>query len=607
MNAAAAETATRLNAGGAERLVTDVLDSLEIAERAYHHLSFGAPLVTDLVRRARACAAPGDRVLLIGGSTLLIESLACLDYEFDVWHLPGTYLTEHAKRFVSRSIRLDSLPTARPEGDAYRLIIMPLLIEGFDTAAATDVMRALRGMLTHDGRALIATANQSRLDLRLAAIGGRPFMPDVEADAISLGWPSVRTMRVYHRDELITLSREAGMATRRCDSVTAQRPFMEMELLNVFAYAARKAAQLVKQAIPATRDVLVLECSPRVAYGIEVKTREDKPTVSVIVSAHLGGDRLNATLDSLVRQTYPADQYEIVVLDDGTATGTADVVADVALRAACSVRRVDVSDRGPHARNLAMADAPSDISAHTEDTCVLPEDWIESAVAWFDADTAVVSGPVFASDGSASRSLEVAATRPDPDEKAPPSEVMFPITNVFYRTAVALAAGGFDHAFAGRAGDPVLGWDAELAWRLRRLGWQARFREEVYQFRFFPPSAPGSGWARGHLRQAYELPQLMARVPEYAQRTLISRVFASRQTMYFDLAVAGGLFAVLRRRRVAVLLAVPWLGSVSSRVDMWPARNWPASARNVLGIAARQAVWLAGFIAGSMKARRIVL
>jgi hypothetical protein len=590
-----------------ETYVEGVLDNLEIAERAYHHLIFGSPLVADLVSRARRYAEAGDRVLVIGGSTLLIESLAGLGFDLDVWQLPGTYLTERAQQYVSRTVTPDSLLQQAPQ-DGYRLIVLPLVLEAFGEAEAQALMRRLREMLSHDGCALIGTENQSRLESRLAAIAGRPLARRRKGDELSLGWPSVKTAHTYHRDELIELSRASGLATRRCEAVSAQRPFMEMELLNVFAYGGRKAAEFVKRIAPPTRDVIVLECSRRVADHVEVKTAGDQPNVSVIVSALLGGARLAATLDSLLRQTYPADHYEIVVLDDGRAAAVADIVDEFASRAASRVRRLVVVDHGPQSRNLAMIEGGSDITAHTDDTAVVPKDWIEGALAWFDEDTAVVSGPVFASEGSGIRSLEVAATRPDPDEKAPPSDLMFPISNVFYRTAVAIAAGGFDQAFQRNSGAPALGWDAELAWRLRRLGWKTRYQEEVFQHRFFPPEmATGPGWAARQFRQTYELPQLMAGIPEYAGRTLISNTFASRQTMYFDLAVVGGVVAALLRRRAPLVLFLPWLSSISARIDLWPVRNWMTSARTVASIALRQAVWLAGLIAGSVKARRIVL
>jgi hypothetical protein len=457
-------------------------------------------------------------------------------------------------------------------------------------------------MLTPDGTLLIATPNQSALHARTAAVTGKPFIPRDAGDAVSLSWPSLPRLHVYHHDELISLTREAGLSVRRCEYVKAQQPFMEMELLGVFAYATRKLGTGVRRAVPSTRDAIVMECGRRAGDGSGIKTRADTPSVTVLVAQRCGGERLAATLASLARQTYPPDQYEVVVLDDGSREDTTRVVAAADAGAACRIRAVRARDAGPRARNTAMASVTSDITAHTEDTCVLPEDWVESAIAWFDAGTAVVTGPVFASDGSASRWLEVAATRPDPAEKSPPSEVMFPITNVFYRTDIARAAGGFDESFA--SGD---GWDAELAWRLTRLGWQARFREEVYQFRFFPPDLVGRGWQRRQLRQAYELPQLMERVPELAERTLVSGFFASQQTMYFDLAVAAAAIAARRRSMRWLLLTAPWLNTISTRVDAWPPRNWRSSARTVAQIAARQFVWLAGFIAGSIRARRVVL
>jgi hypothetical protein len=103
------------------------------------------------------------------------------------------------------------------------------------------------------------------------------------------------------------------------------------------------------------------------------------------------------------------------------------------------------------------------------------------------------------------------------------------------------------------------------------------------------------------------LPALMARVPAYREQTLIGGVFASKQSMYFDLALAGGIFAIAKRRRSAVLLALPWVGSISQRIDVWPVANWPGSLRTVGRIGARQTVWLAGFVRGSIKARRLVL
>ena len=589
----------------ASRLVADALDGMQIAERAYHHLHFSAPLVADLVKRVRNSIQPGDGVLLVGGNSLLIESLAGLGAQLDVWAVAGTYLTDDTYPHVRRMLTMDDLGALRTDR-RYHCVLIPMLLEAVPYEVARATLRSARDLLTDRGVLIVASPNQAALDARLAALAGRPFIPHAEAEALSLSWPSVPRTHVYHRDELTTLAREAGLAVRRCDYVTAQQPFMEMELLGVFAYGVRRMKTAIQRSIPSTRNGLVMECGPRAAGGAPVKTRVDTPSVSVLVSQRCGGERLAATLASLARQTYPPDQYEVVVLDDGSREDTARLIAAADEAAACRVRAVGVTDAGARGRNAAMAAVTSDITAHTEDTCLLPEDWIESAIAWFDGDTAAVTGPVFAADGSVPRYLEVAGTRPDPDEKAPPSEVMFPISNIFYRTKIARAAGGFDETFAGRD-HPGAGWDTELAWRLTRLGWQARFREEVYQFRYFPDGATSRGWVVRQFRQAFALPRLMSSAPELRQRTLVSAVFASRQTMYFDLAVAAGALAVRRRNPAWLLLATPWMSTISARVDAWPPRNWPSSARTVAQIAARQGVWLCGFIAGSIRARRIVL
>ncbi|HEX5478296.1 MAG TPA: glycosyltransferase [Dehalococcoidia bacterium] len=590
----------------ARRVVYGVLDEMQIAERAYHHQNFTAPLVADILARVARRMRAGDRVLLIGGSTLLVESLARLEIALDVWALPATYLNDEAKPYVRATVLPGNIAErCTAERQAYDVIVVPLLLEALDPDAAVGLMRALSAMLSRGGCLIFATANQSRLDRRLAALTGRAAVPAGNG-GVSLGWPSSPEGRLYRRDELLEMARAAGLSVETCEYVRAEQIFMEMELLGVFAYSMRRLERGIRRVVPSTRDVVVLECGRRIGWEYPVKTRADIPSVSVLVERRCGGERLRTTLESLARQTYPADQYDIVVLDASGDRGTAQIVAAIAEDSACRIRVLRSEHGGPRLRNEAMAQIESDITAHTDDTCVLPDDWIESAIAWLGADTAAISGPVFASSGSAPRYLEVAGTRPDPDEKSPPSEVMFAASNVFYRTAVARAAGSFDETMTS-GGSPAFGWDTELAWRLRRLGWQARYREEVYQFRYFPDDVSSAGWMRRQWRQAHDVPRLAARVPEYAQRSLLGGVFASRQTMYFDLAVAASVVAVRRRQARWLVLTVPWMSTISSRVDAWPPRNWPRSAKTVGSIALRQAIWLAGLIAGSIKARRVVL
>lgn len=589
----------------AERFVEGVLDDLEVTERAYHHLNFSLPLVADLVGRARRTAEPGARVLIIGGSTLLAESLVRLGYRLDIWQFAQAYLTDAMKPFVSRHISPEILDSLDQADERYDLIILPLVIEAL-RGPAGQFLRKIRSALASDGGVIVATSNQARLDTRLAAATGRPITPKAEGSAVSLSWPAIPTIREFHASELKSAGQAAGFRVRSCAYVVSERAFLEMEPLNALDYVRRKLRGAVMKSLNTTRDVLVLELAPRVGEGIPVKTRTDEPFVSVFVSVHQGGDGLRETLGALLRQTYPNALYEIVVIHDGSRPEVEGIVAEAAGKGMCVVRELmQPQADGPEARNQAMAESRSDISAHTDDLSYLPEDWLQASIAWFDADTVAVTGPVFLKAESEGRFVSVPGTRPDPDEKGVSPQGLFPISNVFYRTPIAVAAGGFDRSFSRDGGAPAFGWDAELAWRLHRSGWRTRFREEVYQFRVFP--ADHRGWVSSHLRRAEDVPALMNATPEYAAKSLAGGIFASKQTMYFDLALAGIVMAAGHRRWPWLLSTLPWLAMASHHVDVWPPRRWPGSIRSFGRLAARQTIWLAGFVRGSVRARKVVL
>jgi glycosyltransferase involved in cell wall biosynthesis len=56
--------------------------------------------------------------------------------------------------------------------------------------------------------------------------------------------------------------------------------------------------------------------------------QQGKPFISVLLPVYNGAATIGPALDSLVTQDYPADRYEVIVVNDGSTDDTARVVAD---------------------------------------------------------------------------------------------------------------------------------------------------------------------------------------------------------------------------------------------------------------------------------------
>ncbi|HEY5625003.1 MAG TPA: glycosyltransferase, partial [Dehalococcoidia bacterium] len=529
------------------------------------------------------------------------NALLAMGYNLDVWQFPNQSLSEEMKGCVTAVVTPDSLAECDPPQGEYRAIIVPFVLESM-TSPPAHFLGELKKGLSAQGSVIVATGNQTRLETRLAAIAGKSFAFRRKAPRLSLSWSALPTVHLFHRDDLMNAGREAGYQVRGCQYVTSNRLFLELDVMPIEQYAVRKAGDYLQRAIPSMRDTIILELEARVPD--DSAWTDDPKFVSVFVSAVNGADRLRSTLKALLEQTYPADLYEIVVVHDGSRPDVYEAIEETS-GAKVAVRGfVAQHIEGPSLRNSVMAQARGQISAHTDDSCRQPADWIEAAALGFDANTAIVSGPVFALGDSDPRFLNVPGLRPEPADDEIWRDDLFPITNVFYRTGVAVAAGGFSRRFEEGEGRAAAGWDAELAWRLRRMGWQARFREEVFTFRSFP--GPAGRRLRAEHKTASELPAMYAAVPELKGR-LLGGLFASKSTMYFDLMLVGVALAARQRRLPWMLAALPWLGMISKRLDVWPPTQWRHTARMGARMGALHLAWLAGFIKGSIKAKKVVL
>ena len=97
------------------------------------------------------------------------------------------------------------------------------------------------------------------------------------------------------------------------------------------------------------------------------------PFITIIIPVLNRADDLRECLDALAAQTYPADRFEIVVVDNGSTDATPTVATDHGAR----LLREPV--RGPsHARNRAVRATRGELVAFIDSDCRAAPEWLEA-------------------------------------------------------------------------------------------------------------------------------------------------------------------------------------------------------------------------------------
>jgi glycosyltransferase involved in cell wall biosynthesis len=110
----------------------------------------------------------------------------------------------------------------------------------------------------------------------------------------------------------------------------------------------------------------------------------DRKTIaSIIVPTRNRPTQLSACLQSLARLEYPKDQFEVIVVDDGSIAPPDAIVRG--FKNKISVELLIQLHAGPAAaRNTGAARARGRILAFTDDDCQPAPDWLEKLTACFD-------------------------------------------------------------------------------------------------------------------------------------------------------------------------------------------------------------------------------
>lgn len=118
------------------------------------------------------------------------------------------------------------------------------------------------------------------------------------------------------------------------------------------------------------------ECSASVSPQVPA---EDVRLVSVVVPSHNRRHCLAYCLEALARQTYP--NYEVIVVDDGSDDGTADLLAEFGSQHPDLNLRwfVNESNIGANkSRNRGIQNCRGQLVAFLDSDCIAEPDWLEN-------------------------------------------------------------------------------------------------------------------------------------------------------------------------------------------------------------------------------------
>ncbi|RMI20100.1 MAG: glycosyltransferase [Calditrichaeota bacterium] len=103
------------------------------------------------------------------------------------------------------------------------------------------------------------------------------------------------------------------------------------------------------------------------------------PYFSIIVPSYNRREEIRELLDSFLSLDFPPDRFELIIADDGSTDGTAELVQQYVPRCPFSLRFVQQENRGPGAaRNLGMQQARGDFFIFIDSDCTVSPRWLEA-------------------------------------------------------------------------------------------------------------------------------------------------------------------------------------------------------------------------------------
>lgn len=316
--------------------------------------------------------------------------------------------------------------------------------------------------------------------------------------------------------------------------------------------------------------------------------------VSVIIPTYNRGSLLVDLLQSLEKQTFPADRFEVIVVDNGSADNTAELVSEFMRDTSLDISFHRKNFNGPSAsRDFAVGISRGGIIAFIDSDCVATPRWLEEGVESFGESVALVQGMTLPNPDQPRYILDrtVSVTKEGP---------FYETCNIFYKKSVYEEMDGFSPEYE-EFGYPYFGEDLDLAWRIKCSGYGSAFADQalvyhhVFRLTFWQ-------WFT-EPRNAMTWPYMVKKFP-FLRKQMFARYFLLKMTAYFDLFVAGVAGALLLHWSL-IVLALPY--AVTKYLDAKKGTPWFLRIGRFVLCLPRASVLFFTLLYGSIRFRSFLL
>lgn len=181
------------------------------------------------------------------------------------------------------------------------------------------------------------------------------------------------------------------------------------------------------------------------------------PIISVVIPTYNRAHLLSQLLESLYEQTISKEQYEIILINDGSKDNTEEVAFQFQNKAS-NFRYLQQQNQGPAAaRNLGVSFARGEYIAFTDDDCIVHNDWLFNILNAFKKNIIGVQGRTYTD-----REKTSALTHQIDNENGSNA---VPTCNAAFKKSTIEQIKGFDESFPYPHNE-----DADFAWRISEFG-----------------------------------------------------------------------------------------------------------------------------------------